>query len=597
MVVGLLSAVVLLARTSCQRASVDQDAERLCRKALKSYRAGDWRKAKALFERAARLRPDWFVPQWALSGQDDDIILRDPDLDEQVDALLDSVSSSGWAARLVWRVRRDKEDRALRRATKVVPDPWNLFREWADDPKCAALYEQGYRLFRAQCFRQAADKFEEGLTRCQTYTRGYGMLLRASARLNEWQRGLERLRTVAATEWLDLLDHIGKDKWLVAQLRHRRPVEWRVPFTSYYFTDGGWRTKPPQEAEPPYSDRTPLAARKGILWTFVDRSDRTQTEHGPSPTCLVWRHGYGRWRPFLSNSQPNTISITGDGRVWLCSKPRADSPSLQVLRGNRFISLNYPHCAYECFGVVDWRGEVWICGGAGLLRHGKGRSLFYQWADWWGVSPDIVTGPLQKGTDGSLVGKVVLPNGGLGDLRDELCTDRQNRLWHGERLFDGIRFALPHAPLLAWRRRCIVDTAGRLWGPEEGFWRESKGGGDILQARRSPNLLVVDAKRRLWHGTNGSGLVLWDGHRLTFFTTEDGLSGNIVRSLALDGDTLWVGTERGVSCVRVPWRTPAAPHPPTIAGPTREASSKKNQRGDGKPGKSWPQSRTADRIP
>jgi len=40
--------------------------------------------------------------------------------------------------------------------------------------------------------------------------------------------------------------------------------------------------------------------------------------------------------------------------------------------------------------------------------------------------------------------------------------------------------------------------------------------------------------------------------RLTVFTEADGLSGREVRALALDVDTLWVGTERGLSRVRVP---------------------------------------------
>ena len=66
-------------------------------------------------------------------------------------------------------------------------------------------------------------------------------------------------------------------------------------------------------------------------------------------------------------------------------------------------------------------------------------------------------------------------------------------------------------------------------------------GAEIL----GPQIFALFANRRgqLWAGTQ-NGLANWDGRRWKLFTTQDGLSGNIVRAIAEDaGGNLWVGTE------------------------------------------------------
>ena len=52
----------------------------------------------------------------------------------------------------------------------------------------------------------------------------------------------------------------------------------------------------------------------------------------------------------------------------------------------------------------------------------------------------------------------------------------------------------------------------------------------------------------IWIGTDGSGVCRFDGREFEVFNKNDGLSGNIVRSLFQDSkDNIWIGTDDGVT--------------------------------------------------
>ena len=60
--------------------------------------------------------------------------------------------------------------------------------------------------------------------------------------------------------------------------------------------------------------------------------------------------------------------------------------------------------------------------------------------------------------------------------------------------------------------------------------------------------IFEDLKGNLWFGTVDKGAARYDGKALTYFTTEDGLSGNTVTSFAGDKEgNIWLGTHSGLS--------------------------------------------------
>lgn len=71
------------------------------------------------------------------------------------------------------------------------------------------------------------------------------------------------------------------------------------------------------------------------------------------------------------------------------------------------------------------------------------------------------------------------------------------------------------------------------------------------EATYNPNYVfsvLVDSQDRLWAGTWGGGLTVFDGAKWINYTVEDGLSGNIVYSLAKDSSgVLWIGTNNGLT--------------------------------------------------
>src|SRR5690606_9852339 len=60
--------------------------------------------------------------------------------------------------------------------------------------------------------------------------------------------------------------------------------------------------------------------------------------------------------------------------------------------------------------------------------------------------------------------------------------------------------------------------------------------------------IFEDKKGDLWFGTMSKGAACYDGKTLTYFTTNEGLSGNTVASFAQDKEgNLWFGTHSGLS--------------------------------------------------
>ena len=60
--------------------------------------------------------------------------------------------------------------------------------------------------------------------------------------------------------------------------------------------------------------------------------------------------------------------------------------------------------------------------------------------------------------------------------------------------------------------------------------------------------IFQDRSGNLWFGTNGEGVIRYDGDALEYFSIDDGFGGVAVRGIVQDKEgNLWFGTEGGVS--------------------------------------------------
>lgn len=166
-------------------------------------------------------------------------------------------------------------------------------------------------------------------------------------------------------------------------------------------------------------------------------------------------------------------------------------------------------------------------------------------------------------------------SGGLARIKRKVFgTPDQFHPWNAQSIAidasNGLWIALGASGLSYWQKKAVedfqvglyrnawtvlVDHQQQVW---VGTWDEG------LFQLRNDRFLPVDGARRLgqrifalfedhngqlWAGTQ-YGLARWNGQDWKIYTTDNGLSENIVRAIAEDGrGNLWVGTEsRGLNC-------------------------------------------------
>lgn len=185
------------------------------------------------------------------------------------------------------------------------------------------------------------------------------------------------------------------------------------------------------------------------------------------------------------------------------------------------------------------------------------------------------------------------PGQGLGDMWVyDLAFDSGGTLWvatwKGVSQFDGKSFktyTTAEGLIDGWVYTLSLDPKGSFWFGTEGgvtfynrrdwkSWTHEDGlGAELPQEKEAiqaypvpiphhqqqskqiqtsnPNYVIcsiIDRRGNVWFGTWGAGLSRFDGKHWKNYTTRDGLSGNVVNSLAMDRHgVLWIGTNGGVS--------------------------------------------------
>lgn len=216
---------------------------------------------------------------------------------------------------------------------------------------------------------------------------------------------------------------------------------------------------------------------------------------------------------------------------------------------------------------IDSQGAKWFgtnAGGVSRYRDGEWQVYFpmHGLADYWVYSfAEQADGPVWIGTWAG-ANSVDLATMAFKTYLSELVNewvyaidiDSQNRVWFGTEggisLFDGS----------SWRHWTHAEGLGapnsehRAASPNTGLGTRSRHDLSVLlQGEETYNpsyvfSLVADPDDRVWAGTWGGGVAVYDGEKWTNYTTADGLAGNVVYSIAIDDQgVLWFGTNHGLT--------------------------------------------------
>jgi ligand-binding sensor domain-containing protein len=216
---------------------------------------------------------------------------------------------------------------------------------------------------------------------------------------------------------------------------------------------------------------------------------------------------------------------------------------------------------------IDSQGYKWFgtnAGGVSRYQDGDWAVYFpmHGLADYWVYSfAEQQDGPLWIGTWAG-VNSVDLDTMKFTTYVKELINewvyaidiDSRNRVWFGTEggisLHDGKN----------WRHWTHADGLGAPntddlpASPNTGLGTRSRHDlGVLLQGSETynPNYvfsLIVDDQDHVWAGTWGGGVSVYDGEQWRSYTTQDGLAGNIVYSMARDDNgVFWFGTNRGLT--------------------------------------------------
>jgi len=136
-----------------------------------------------------------------------------------------------------------------------------------------------------------------------------------------------------------------------------------------------------------------------------------------------------------------------------------------------------------------------------------------------------------------------------------LAIDSKERVWIGSEggvnMYDGVKWhAWTHQEGLGGKNKNSLSFSANT-----GLGTRSRHNLSVLsngEESYNPNYVFCVAVEKkndhVWAGTWGGGVSQFDGQRWNNITSEDGLAGDIVYSIALDkNDVLWFGTNKGIS--------------------------------------------------
>jgi ligand-binding sensor domain-containing protein len=251
------------------------------------------------------------------------------------------------------------------------------------------------------------------------------------------------------------------------------------------------------------------------------------------------RPGERSFQPIVRQSLGSTLTavhVDREGGVWIGTRGRG------LARFNRGLFASYTTAdglpdPEVTTVLVDRRGTVWVGTGRGLCAFTADGFVVYGAAH--GLTNESV-GALAEDRDGSLW---VGTDSGVFRAGFRACAGCAPRF---ERI-DGVPATLI--------RVIHVDEAGHVWiGTNgEGLLRYDGRAFDAFTTQNGLSHNAIRAIERdgeggLWIGTKGGGLNRLNAGRFEVHTEKHGLPNNSIQSLHLDAEgTLWISTRHGVS--------------------------------------------------
>jgi ligand-binding sensor domain-containing protein len=261
-------------------------------------------------------------------------------------------------------------------------------------------------------------------------------------------------------------------------------------------------------------------------------------------------------------------SEPASGGLWIGTSVGVHEIDLETRNVRQTFTRDHGLANEYVFAIrVDHKGYKWFgtnAGGVSRYRDGEWKTFFpmHGLADYWVYSfAEQRDGTLWIGTwEG--VNRVDPLTGEFVTYKEELvnewvygiAVDASDRVWFategGVSMFDGEIWrawthndglGAPNAEQLPPSKNTGLGTRSRH---DLGVLR----GGE---ATYNPNYVFavhVDPEDKVWAGTWGGGVAVFDGEKWKNYTIADGLAGNIVYSIAQDrSGALWFGTSHGLS--------------------------------------------------
>ncbi len=233
---------------------------------------------------------------------------------------------------------------------------------------------------------------------------------------------------------------------------------------------------------------------------------------------------------------------------------------------------------------IDERGVAWLATSGGLARV-EADGTVRTFGALHGLDSDHVTAV--RGGDGVLwVGTSAgVQRHEVGGFAPQLGGDQADRVAHvyclaldGEEVFAGtldglwslrrgggtlFRYESGELPD-NWINGLAVGPDGRLWAgtydagvalrEPDGAWRWLREGEHLSSGWINPSALAALPDGTVLAGTMGGGLLrVGPAGELDRWTMADGLAGDDVTSVAIDGETVWIGTRSGLSRLEMEW--------------------------------------------